>query len=178
MASQICGLWTEVITVTRSTAETVQLGREIGRLLGPGNVVTMIGELGSGKTHLIKGIAAGMGVKRSAGLSSPSFALIQAYCGRIPFYHIDVYRLASEGEAEQLGLHEYMGGEGVAVIEWADRIPSLLPKELLEIHLRYLGQHRRQIHIHGEGLQMQGLIKQLEKQTRQARDNRPTTYHS
>ena len=130
---------------SRSVSETVRIGRRIGGSLQPGDVVALAGELGTGKTHLIKGLAAGVGIDKSAYVSSPSFTLINEYPGKIPFYHLDLYRLKTEEEADALGIEEYLQGQGVTAIEWADRIPSFLPKELLWIHLYYLGERTRSI---------------------------------
>ena len=93
-----------------------------------------MGELGSGKTHFIKGLAAGVGVGRVQSHHIPLFAFIHEYQGRIPFFHIDLFRLTTEEEAEDLGLEEYFGEGGVTAIEWADRIPNLLPEALLWIN--------------------------------------------
>ncbi len=149
---------------TQSAKETVQLGKRIGKLLRPGEVVALAGELGSGKTRLIKGLAAGIGVGRAGRIASPSFTLIHEYQGRIPFYHVDLYRLADEAEAEELGLEEYLGRAGVAAIEWADKIPSLLPNELLWITLRYLDPHVRSIHLLAKGPRYDELLRKLVKQ--------------
>jgi tRNA threonylcarbamoyladenosine biosynthesis protein TsaE len=89
--------------------------------------------LGTGKTQLIKGVAVGIGVGKPTYITSPSFTLINEYTGKIPFYHIDLYRLNSEKEAKELGLEEYFQSEGITVVEWADKIPSLLPKEMLRL---------------------------------------------
>ena len=123
--------------------------------------MALTGELGSGKTHFIKGLAAGVGVERPDYITSPSFTLVHEYTGRIPFYHIDLFRLAAEEEAEDLGLEEYLGRKGVTAVEWADRIPTLLPKELLWVNLRYVGPSIRSIQIVGEGPRYEALLKEL-----------------
>lgn len=146
---------------TKTPAETIRIGKSIGSQLRIGDVVALIGELGTGKTHMIKGLAAGAGVKKSSYVSSPSFTLINEYPGKIPFYHIDLFRLGMEKEAEELGLEEYFGGNGITAIEWADKIPSLLPKELLWIHFRYTGEHTRSIEIIGKGNRYEEMVKEL-----------------
>jgi tRNA threonylcarbamoyladenosine biosynthesis protein TsaE len=151
----------KVVVLTRSVTETLQLGKKMGRLLQSGEVVALTGELGSGKTHFIKGLAAGLGVERPDYITSPSFTLIHEYTGRIPFYHIDLFRLATEEEAEDLGLDEYLGRKGVTAVEWADRISTILPKELLWITMRYLGPSFRSIQIVGEGPRYKALLKEL-----------------
>ncbi len=150
-----------VVIETRSVTETVRIGRRIGRLLQPGDVVALAGDLGTGKTHLIKGLAGGVGIRESAYLASPSFTLINEYPGKIPFYHLDLYRLETENEAEELGMEEYFQGQGVTAIEWADKVPSLLPKELLWITMRYLGERTRFIDIEARGKRYEQLMELL-----------------
>jgi tRNA threonylcarbamoyladenosine biosynthesis protein TsaE len=151
----------EVIVHTRTPSETIRLGKRIGRLLDPGDIVALIGELGTGKTHLIKGLAAGAGIKDSSYVSSPSFTLIHEYSGKVPFYHIDLYRLGSEKEAEELGLEECLGGTGIAAIEWADKIPSLLPGERLLIRLSYVDERSRSIKLSGTGRHYEDIVESL-----------------
>ena len=146
---------------SRSSAETIRIGKKIGSLLQPGNVVALVGELGAGKTQLIKGLAAGMGVRRPGYVSSPSFTLINEYEGRIPFYHIDLYRLETEKEAEALGLEEYFKGRGITAIEWGDKIPSLLPGEVLTIDICYTGKNTRTLEITGKGKRYEELLHKL-----------------
>jgi tRNA threonylcarbamoyladenosine biosynthesis protein TsaE len=129
----------------------------------PGDVLALVGELGAGKTQFIKGLAAGTGVKKSTYLTSPSFTLINEYFGKVPFYHIDLFRLESEREAEELGLEEYFQGGGITVIEWADKIPSLLPKEILWIEILYTGEYTRSLEISGKGDRYYKLIEELSK---------------
>jgi len=146
---------------TSSTSETIRMGKRLGRLLLPGHVVALIGELGSGKTQFIKGLAEGVGVGKSIYISSPSFTLINEYPGRVPFYHIDLFRLTSEMEAEGLGLEEYFEGNGITAIEWADRIPSLLPNELLRVQLHYTGKKSRSIEIIPKGKRYEIVMKKM-----------------
>jgi len=146
---------------TQSASETIRIGKSVGRNLRPGDIVALVGELGAGKTQFIKGLAAGAGVGKPTYISSPSFTLINEYPGRIPFYHIDLYRLEREREAEELGLEDYFQGEGVTAIEWADKIPSLLPKELLSVHIVYIGKNRRSLQITGQGKRYEDLVNQV-----------------
>jgi tRNA threonylcarbamoyladenosine biosynthesis protein TsaE len=143
---------------TKSTSETIRIGKNIGSVLLPGDVVALVGELGTGKTQFIKGLAAGVGVGKPTYISSPSFTLINEYAGKVPFYHIDLFRLKSEKETEELGLEEYFQGGGITAIEWADKIPSLLPQEILWIHIRYAGEHTRSFEIIGKGKRYEELI--------------------
>jgi tRNA threonylcarbamoyladenosine biosynthesis protein TsaE len=150
-----------VVFQTRSTSETIRLGKRIGRLLIVGDVVALVGELGAGKTQFIKGLAAGVGIGNPTYISSPSFTLINEYPGKIPFYHVDLFRLERETEAEELGLEDYFQGEGITAIEWADKIPSLLPKEMLFIHIAYTGKNTRSIEMIGKGKRFEDLVNQL-----------------
>jgi tRNA threonylcarbamoyladenosine biosynthesis protein TsaE len=132
-------------------------------LLRPGDVIAFVGELGTGKTHSIKGLAAGVGVKKAHRITSPSFALIHEYQGKFPFYHIDLFRLGAEEEAEELGIEEYFGRGGITAIEWADKIPTLLPKELLRIEFLYLGEHTRSVRLIGRGTRYEELVKTVSR---------------
>ncbi|GEA14086.1 MAG: tRNA threonylcarbamoyladenosine biosynthesis protein TsaE [Moorella sp. (in: firmicutes)] len=119
----------------KNAEATGELGRILGRLLNPGDVIILTGELGAGKTTLAQGLAQGLGV--TGKVTSPTFTLIQEHQGRLPFYHIDVYRLEDPGAALELGLEEYLYGQGVTVIEWGERLGELLPPEYLEVCLEY-----------------------------------------
>lgn len=120
------------MSISRSVEETIAIGRQIGEAARSGDVFALIGDLGAGKTQLVKGIAAGLGTP--AEVTSPTFTLIHEYTGsRTPLYHFDFYRITSAEEAARLGLDEYFYGNGVCVIEWADRFPELLPQ-----HARWL----------------------------------------
>ena len=101
-----------MVIKTNSASETIRIGKRIGALLQPGDVVALVGDLGTGKTHLIKGLAGGVGVRKATSVSSPSFTLINEYPGKIPFYHFDLYRLETETEAEDLGLEEVFSRQG------------------------------------------------------------------
>jgi tRNA threonylcarbamoyladenosine biosynthesis protein TsaE len=148
-----------VVLQTKNSSETIRIGKSMGGHLLPGDVVALVGELGTGKTHLIKGLAAGAGVEKSSYIASPSFTLINEYPGKVPFYHIDLFRLGTEKEAEELGLEEYFGSNGITVIEWADKIPSLLPDEILWIHIHYTGEHTRSIEIEPKGKRYEKIIE-------------------
>lgn len=118
---------------SRSSEETGRLARELAGRLVPGSVVALEGDLGAGKTTFAQAFARGLGVQGT--VNSPTFTLIKEYEGaRCPFYHMDVYRLTPE-EAEELGLEEYFGGDGISLVEWASRIADLLPEERLEVAL-------------------------------------------
>lgn len=150
-----------MVIQTKSASETIRVGKSIGSCLRSGDVVALVGELGAGKTQLIKGLGAGVGIRNPAYISSPSFTLINEYPGKTPFYHIDLFRLEREKEAEELGLEDYFQGGGVTAIEWADRIPSLLPREVLFIHIAYVGKNTRSIEIIGKGKRFEDLVNTL-----------------
>jgi len=153
----------KIVIQTRSALETVRIGKTIGNRLLLGDVVALVGELGAGKTQFIKGLAAGVGIGKSAYISSPSFMLIHEYPGQTPFYHIDLFRLGKEQEAEELGLEDYFEGRGITAIEWADKIPSLLPKELLFISIAYVDRNLRSLEIVGKGKRYEDLLNQVQR---------------
>ena len=130
---------------TKSRAETVKLGRELGKALKPGSIVALTGDLGAGKTYLTKGIVKGLGVK--AGVRSPTFVIMNIYPGKIPVFHYDCYRLKNEAEMEKLGYEEYFYGNGVTVVEWADRIPGLIPKTAVRVDFKIGENNNREIRI-------------------------------
>lgn len=119
--------------LSRSPRETARWGEALGRLLQPGDFVGLIGDLGAGKTQLVRGIARGLGVP-DAQVSSPSFAIVAQYVGRTPLYHADLYRLSGEDELYATGYFE-LGVDGPMVVEWLDRIPRAAPPELLRVRL-------------------------------------------
>jgi len=125
--------------------ETEGAGERLGRTLWPGAVVALTGELGAGKTCFIQGLVRGLGVPGRA--TSPTFVLINQYPGRVPVYHVDAYRTESLTELMDLGLLELLGGGGVTVIEWADKLESLLPPEAIHVHIDGVGDQPRAITI-------------------------------
>jgi len=133
--------------ISKSSEETLHIGRIIGETLNGGNIVALTGELGAGKTCLTQGIAKGLGVSEEYYVTSPTFTLINEYPGRIPLYHMDVYRLADSGDLEDMGYEEYFYGDGVVVIEWAEKVDDILPREALVVHLEYVDASKRMIRI-------------------------------
>ena len=119
---------------TRSAAATRALGERLGRLLRPGDVVALVGDLGAGKTQLARGLCRGAGVADGE-VSSPTFAIVATYRGRLPVHHADLYRVGDADELHATGFQDLVGGEGAAIVEWADRIPGALPEDRLEIRL-------------------------------------------
>ena len=134
--------------VTNSAAETRELGARLAGLLKAGDVVLLEGELGAGKSELARGVAGGLGVTET--VTSPSFTILNVYeSGRVPLYHFDWYRLESAEELYELGMDEYLGGDGVALVEWAERIPEALPETCSRIRLEATGEEDRRIGISG-----------------------------
>jgi len=126
--------------------ETVDLGRRLGRAARPGDVLALVGDLGSGKTRLAKGLAEGLGAARAREVTSPTFVLCREYLdGRIPFYHLDAYRLRGAADLEAIGSDEIFGGDGLSAVEWADRAPGALPPDHLEIRLEITGPTDRRL---------------------------------
>ena len=138
-------------TETSSANETRLLAEELGLLLRPGDVVALMGELGSGKTLFAQGLARGLEVPEAFYITSPSFAIINEYPGRIPFFHLDLYRVSSVAELSELGLEEIIYGHGAVAIEWAERLGGDLPEERLEVHLSFEGETCRTLIFYGFG---------------------------
>lgn len=121
-----------MIIETRSPEETFELGKKIGEAAKPGQVYTLNGDLGVGKTVFTQGVAAGLGITEP--VSSPTFTIMQVYEeGRLPFYHFDVYRIGDIEEMEEIGYDDYFFGEGICLIEWAELIRDILPEKRIEI---------------------------------------------
>ena len=119
--------------ITNNPEDTIYLGTKLGKFLYRGDLIAINGVLGAGKTCFIKGIAVGLESEEEA--TSPSFSIIKEYSAKIPIFHFDLYRLNSSAEIEELGYEEYFYGEGVTVIEWANKIKNYLPKELLSVNI-------------------------------------------
>ena len=129
---------------TASPEETRELGMRLGRCISAGAVLALFGDLGSGKTCFAQGVAAGLDVTDRY-LPSPTFVLIREYRGRVPFYHIDLYRLSPGIEIDRLGLDEYLEGEGISAIEWAEKLGDYLPPDAIRIWLSVTGKNSRKI---------------------------------
>ena len=131
---------------TRTPAETQTIVEEIGKQLRQGDLVALIGDLGTGKTCLTQGIARGVGVYPNQTVNSPSYTLINEYAGKIPIYHVDLYRLQNHDELLDLGLDEYMEGNGICIIEWAEKLGSLKISHT-KIQITWLSEMTREIEI-------------------------------
>ena len=141
---------------------TERLGIRLGGLLFPGSVVALCGPLGAGKTFLTRAICSGLGLADTRAVTSPTFVLIQEYAGRFPIYHFDLYRLAAGSDFLDLGADEYLQGQGVCLIEWADKFPQLLPPDRLDVRLESTGESSRRAHLVGHGDHYAALVCVLE----------------
>lgn len=141
------------VIISKSAEETRALGVRIGRQLGAGAVIALRGDLGSGKTCMVQGIAAGLGVAPTACVNSPTFVIINEYDGPVPLFHFDLYRLADGNELIDLGWEDYLDSRGVIAIEWAERMGSLLPPDHIGITLEVTGENSRRIIITGKDLE-------------------------
>ncbi len=144
----IIGLIMGLDVISNSPEETIKIGRKIGSQLKGGEIIGLCGALGSGKTHLIKGIAAGAGAGDSRQVNSPTFVIVNEYSGRVNIYHIDAYRLNSIAEFEMLGFDDYCRPQSVVLIEWADKVESALEHiNYIRIELFHEGSTKRKMHI-------------------------------
>jgi tRNA threonylcarbamoyladenosine biosynthesis protein TsaE len=137
--------------LSHSATETFALGARLGRLLAPGDFIGLIGELGTGKTEFVRGVAEGAGVSR-AEVSSPTFAIISAYRGRIPIYHADFFRIRDYDEAYATGFTDLLGSDGAVLVEWLNRVPGAAPPELILLSFEDLGGEERRIRAYAYGI--------------------------
>jgi len=142
-----------------SEAETESLGTLLGKSLTPGSVVGLVGELGAGKTCLARGVARGLDVPPDIHVASPTFTLVNEYAGRLPLYHVDLYRLGNPDELQEIGLDEYYRGEGACLVEWFDRFPEDAPPEHLLVTLEVTGDLDRRLRLQPRGEQHLSLAK-------------------
>ena len=118
-----------------SIDETKNIGRQLGKILNPGDIVCLTGDLGTGKTHITKGIAEGLSITEN--ITSPTFTIVNEYdSGRLKLYHFDVYRVSDPDEIYAIGFDDYIFGEGISIIEWANYIEEILPKDYLHIYIQ------------------------------------------
>jgi tRNA threonylcarbamoyladenosine biosynthesis protein TsaE len=156
----ICMNPKELKIVSASDQETIHIGQSLGACLKKGDVIGLVGELGSGKTWFTKGLIRGLGVRPESVVTSPSFALVNEYQGimaeendpgalqqAFPIFHMDLYRLSNLAELVAAGLTEYLDQEGVVIIEWAERWPEILPQEAIMVYFTILGEQEREIRI-------------------------------
>ena len=140
-----------MIVQTQSPHDTLALGESLGRNLPGGLVIALVGELGTGKTHLTKGIALGNGLDDPSKVTSPTFTLVNQYPGRLTLFHLDAYRLRSSAELAALGFDEMIAPTSAVVVEWADRVMDQLSEPLLRIDLEVIGENARRLTLSAAG---------------------------
>ena len=133
--------------ITYSAEETIKLGQKLAGELSGGDVVALYGDLGSGKTTFTKGIGKGLGVKDPRRINSPTFVLIKEYGARIPMYHMDLYRLDRLQDMEDIAVEEYIYSDGVTIIEWAEKMKKILPRQHIAVRFTIKGENKRGIKI-------------------------------
>ena len=143
--------------ITKNESETIALGKKLGQLLPKGSVVALEGDLAGGKTTFTKGIGEALGVKQV--INSPTFTILKIYNGRLPLYHIDAYRL--ENITQDLGFEDYIDGDGVCVIEWANFIEYVLPDQLLNIEFTINDDDSRTLTLQGHGDKYEEVISKI-----------------
>lgn len=147
---------------SKNAGETALFGRSLGALLEKSMVIALNGELGAGKTTLVKAIATGLGVLEED-VHSPSYTLVNEYEGRLPIYHFDLYRLTDSSELYDLGYDEYLEGKGISIVEWADAIADALPGEYLNIKIEIISDDEREFTITAAGERYKTLLAQLKQ---------------
>jgi len=147
--------------VTESPTATELLGEQLGMLLQQGDFLALRGDLGSGKTRFASGVARGLGIPPATPITSPTFTLMNIYQGRLPLYHFDLYRLSGDDDVINLGFDEYFSGNGVSLVEWAERLVQELPAQRLEITFSYLSEERRKIDLLPVGKRFVTLLEHL-----------------
>ena len=151
--------------ISQSEAQTRRLGAHLAEFLSPGDVIALVGGLGTGKTRFAQGVGQGLGVREA--ITSPTFTLVQEYRGpgvRLTFFHVDLYRIEDAAETLTFGLDEYLYGDGVCLIEWADRLrASQLPDEYLRVSFRYLDQNKRALLLQPEGRHYEQLLRDFRR---------------
>lgn len=149
--------------ITAAPEQTWRIGELLGRALGPGDIVCLYGDLGSGKTNFSYGIALGLEVDARY-ITSPTFAFVNEYRGRTQLYHIDLYRIKDPEELENIGFEHYLAGSGVTVIEWADRAEEALPAARLSVYLTHVDDRSREIGFLAEGERYKNLLEALRQE--------------
>jgi tRNA threonylcarbamoyladenosine biosynthesis protein TsaE len=148
--------------IARDAEQTQRLGQLIGQWVQSGLVIRLLGDLGAGKTCFVQGLAKGLAVPDAFAVTSPTYTLINEFPGRLPLFHVDLYRLHSGEDAEAIGFYDILTGDHVVAVEWADRLADLdWPSETLVIRFQTQPDESRQIHLIGSGLQIANLIQKI-----------------
>jgi len=151
----------KIIYISQSENETKALAEKIGRSFKKGDGLALIGDFGSGKTTFVKGLAQGLGLTKKGYVCSPSFVILKIYRARVPIYHFDLYRLNNPRDFFDIGFGEFVDGDGVYVIEWAEKMKSFLPKNTLVINFKILGPEKRQLCLFSRDERHQKLLRNL-----------------
>lgn len=158
--SVVSGMPAQLQVITESEDATTAFGRQLAAVLQPGCVIALVGDLGAGKTRLVQSIATGLGVPVEQ-VNSPTFTLVHEYPGHIPIRHCDTYRLRNPEEFLDLGLDELFAPDGIALVEWADRVMHLLPRDVLKIEIRILSPTSREFLLTATGKSSTSLLDRL-----------------
>jgi tRNA threonylcarbamoyladenosine biosynthesis protein TsaE len=147
--------------VTRNECETRALGEKVGALLRPGNFVALYGELGTGKTRFVQGVALGAGVKPDIHVTSPTYTIVNEYIGVYPVYHFDLYRLGGDADIAELGFDEYFFGNGICLVEWAERLDYELPDQHLKVFFYHGEDDTRRVEFDWRGECYQEIVRKI-----------------
>ncbi len=147
--------------VTRNEAETRALGEKLGELLRPGDFVALYGDLGAGKTRFAQGVARGVGVDPDIYITSPTYTILNEYKGNYPFYHFDLYRLGGDADISELGFEEYFHGDGICLVEWADRLTSGHPDRYLRVFFQLETGDTRRIGFEWSGDRYAEMVRKI-----------------
>ena len=167
----------QIQIITESLEETQALGRKIGVLLEAGTVVALTGDLGSGKTVFVQGLARGLDVPNEYYITSPTYTLVNEYPGRYTLFHIDLYRIENSVDLEDIGIDEIIDGKGVVAVEWADKLQKDFLSEYIALHFEILGDESRKIVITEYGHERCNLIEKIENYIREASINHESMKH-
>jgi tRNA threonylcarbamoyladenosine biosynthesis protein TsaE len=154
---------TAYVFLSNSPAATLRLGRRLGEMIAGGGVIALVGELGCGKTLFTRGLCAGLGIPEKA-VNSPTFAFVNEYRGRFPVYHVDLYRIDDIEDGFEIGMLDYLARAetGVIVLEWAEKVLSLLPEDYLQVQFEVLAPQKRRLEFTSSGEKSGALIRGLE----------------
>lgn len=154
---------TKIRFITYSLEETRHLGQQLGEYLQPGTILAFTGDLGSGKTTFVQGIASGLDILSNDYITSPTYTLINEYKGRCRLFHIDLYRINNLKEIEDIGINDILCGESVVAIEWAEKLPDTFLSDHVSIAMEIIDDQSRQIHVIAYGHEAENLIGKIQK---------------